>query len=148
MSDPSVQAGESRVALIVTRGDYPNFYEATSLATAYGALGNDVHMLLAWGALSKYARGDLNQFEVSLNEGLDGKTIEHLKGEMADGKLPDQAMLLEELRNMGLVRLYACSGSTAYMGYTTEQMEEMVDEVIGITAFVNDMELAKRIFFM
>lgn len=148
MSQTSDETRTQDIALIVSRGDYPTFYEATSLATAFGALGKQVHMLLTWGALSRVVKGTLDEFEVDPSEGFDHEDIKLLMAEATKGKLPSQSQLLSDLRDMGLVKIYACSGSTAHLGFSRDKVNEVVDEIVGITAFINDMELAQRIMFL
>lgn len=148
MTQPPESSPSRDIALIISRGDYPTFYEATSLATAYGALGKQVHILLAWGALSRVVRGTMDDFEVDPSEGYDEDTHKALREQAAEGRLPSQSGLLRDLREMGLVKIYACSGSTAHLGFPREQVMELVDDIVGITAFISDMEQAERVIFL
>ncbi len=148
MSQPSHQPRTNEIALIASRGDYPTFYEVTSLATAYGALGKEVHILLAWGALNRVVKGTLDDFEVDTTEGYDKEVLAELNEQAESGKLPGQARLLKDLREMGLVKVYACSGSTAHLGLDRTKVQEAVDDIVGITAFISDMEQAERLIFL
>ena len=129
------------VGIVLTRGDFAAIHSAVSLATGYGALGKQVHLVLAWGALRKLMRGDFDAVEVDDAAGLDVGAVAAIR----DAQLPSQWETLQELRELGLLRVYGCSGSAAGLGYSVDEVTAKVGEVVGATSFLDGMETAELV---
>jgi peroxiredoxin family protein len=130
------------LAVIASRGTFNALVQLVTLLMA--AVGSEmaVRVFFRDEAVLKITRtraGETNLSEVY--RGLEEAVLERLR---AQG-LADLPALLAQVREMGDVRLYACSSSMAICGVTAEDLLDGI-EVRGLTTFLlEDVTAADRV---
>lgn len=119
-----------RIAIILHSGDYDRVSYALNLAMASLASGFKVHMLLTYGGLERFVRGQIDNTE-GIPPGLKAKLIKGLKS----GGIPSISAQLYDARRLGL-RLYACANAMGILNISKDQLPDEVDEVIGLVTFL------------
>jgi peroxiredoxin family protein len=119
-----------KATIILHSPDYDRVTNALSLATICLSMGMQTHILLTYGALNRFVKGHL---EDDLDTAPD--ILGAIKKSIDSGINHSIEEKLAIARNLGL-RLYACTNAMATLGLTTEDLVEEVEEVMGLTAFI------------
>jgi peroxiredoxin family protein len=135
----------TRMLILCHSGGWDRLYQAASAAASAATLGRRVDLVFFFHALDRLLKGQLD--EVRLDPA-DPMAEAHLEERIdVAGTLP-VSRILEGARATGLVRLYACSASTALMGHEVEEAAAAVDEVIGWPTVVRLMDGAPAILYI
>jgi peroxiredoxin family protein len=114
-----------RVVFFLHQGGYRAASQLGTMAVTAAAMGDEVHVVLAFDALSRWVGGRLGEAD-SLEEARERARADGL------GARPP-ASLLEEARALG-ARLWACETNLAICGLTPEAVHSWVDEVAGMAS--------------
>jgi peroxiredoxin family protein len=104
------------VLIFLHRGEYDCVHQGLSIAAAATATGRHAELYFSWWALERLAADRLDEPD--------------LRG------IPTCRQLLAHLRETGLARLYACSGSLHALGLNPPAIEDRVDELVGWSAIL------------
>lgn len=120
------------MAVIASRGTLNSLVQLATLLMAAVASGIEVRVFFRDEAIAALTRD--GQRTLKLSEAYRGREAEVHERLVAQG-LDDVARLLAEVRELGDVRLYACSSSMAITGTRAGDLVDGV-EVRGLTAFL------------
>jgi peroxiredoxin family protein len=113
--------------LILAHGGSWNLrFQISSLAASAAAAGERVDIALFFGALDAWARGQWDELDPQPPVSLE--RLESLG-------MPPLSEMLEQGREEGLIRLYACSASARMIGLETAQVQAVVDAMLGWQSF-------------
>ncbi len=132
-----------KLAVIVSRGSHNSLVQVLTLIMA--AVGSEIAVRVFFRdeAVLKVTKAGAR--ELNLSEGYRGQEAAITERLKAQGLL-DLPHLLREVKEIGDVRLYACSSSMAICGVGQEDLLEEMDEVRGIAAFLlEDVAEADRV---
>lgn len=114
-----------RVVLFLSSASYEPAYQAGSLALTATAMGDEVHVVLAFDALRRVVRGTFGR--------PDGER-ESAELARAEGlNVPTPLKMLEEARALG-ARLIACDTMVKLCGLAPADVETRLDEVMGLAS--------------
>ena len=116
-----------RVCIFFHRGEYDAVHQGLSIAAAATAVGREVELYFFWWALERLVKDRLDEPDLERD---DVNATMELRG------VPTLRQLLHVVRDSGLAKLYACSGSMASIGLTPPEVEPKVDSLIGWTAIL------------
>jgi peroxiredoxin family protein len=134
MSDP--------ISIVLFSGTDDKLHAAATIAAGAAALDRPVNILLQFWALDAF-RAD----HIDLDHGLafeairSGRTPPPAK----DGALP-WAETFRQAKELGEVRIRACSASMDYLDLEPPQLDPLVDDVCGIAAFFIDADTGPVVF--
>ena len=135
--EPIVEA-KNRYSMIVFSGTVDKLMSVGILASGAVALGMDVDIFATfWGlnALKKGAPETNIQFS---------KEVEELAGPMMElmqkKNMPSWYSMLKEAKELGKVKIHACSTMFGLMDLKKEDLDPIVDDIIGVGTF---LELAR-----
>lgn len=120
------------IAVIVSRGSFNSLVQVLTLLMAAVGSGMAVRVFFRDEAVLRVTRTGVS--EINLSEVYRGREEAVLDRLAAQG-LANVPALLEQLRETGDARLYACSSSMAIAGVGPEELLEGI-EVRGLTAFL------------
>lgn len=130
------------LAIIVSRGSFNSLIQVVTLLMAAAASGIAVSVFVRDEAVLKVTRKGAR--EMNLSDGYRGHeqaTLDRLSAQ----DLTDLPRLLDEVREVGDVKLYACSSSMAICGVDAVDLLDGV-EVRGLTAFLlEDVATADKV---
>jgi len=124
----------NRLAIVLFSGTIDKLMSASIMATGAAAMGMDVEIFLTnWGALA-FRRGDhLTNTRVSADYAdYRGTLLE----QMAAKRVTSWMENLEGARDIGNVHITACSHTMTLFDLQLVDLEPIVDEVIGVAAFI------------
>jgi peroxiredoxin family protein len=124
----------NRLAIVLFSGTIDKLMSASILATGAAAMGMDVEIFLTnWGALA-FRKDDYKTNTRVSADYADYRTIflEH----MAAKKVTSWMENLEGAREIGNVHITACSHTMTLFDLQLSDLEPIVDEVIGVAAFL------------
>ncbi|ODS34792.1 MAG: hypothetical protein SCARUB_00052 [Candidatus Scalindua rubra] len=128
---------EKKFILFLHSGTYDKLYQAVMLATTAASMGNKVYIFLFFWALKKFVSDKLDEIEYSVEiQGEDKRLIES-----AQHKNPIRLKeLLNEVRRLGNLEIYACSGAVKLMELDEELVNSKVDDILGLPTMLKMAE--------
>lgn len=132
----------TRLAVIVSRGEYNSVVQAATLMMAAVASGLAVRAFFRDEAIYKITVTGARELNLSEAHRRHGDAAARLA---AQG-LGDLRRILADIKDAGDARLYACSSSMAICGVSAEELLPEIDGVRGLTAFLlEDVAAADRV---
>ncbi|MBE2251513.1 MAG: hypothetical protein IAE78_18370 [Myxococcus sp.] len=116
------------VCVFLHRGEYDAVHQGLSVAAAAVAMGRKVELYFFWFALERLVRDTLDEPDL---EGRDD-----INATMELRQVPTCRQLLGVVRDSGLAKIFACTGSMASLGLTPPDVEPKVDSLIGWTSIL------------
>ncbi len=123
---------KARVTIILHSGAYDRASYALSLAMTALAMDAEVYMFLTYGGLRRFTKGHLG----SLGGETDAELRDVISRGLKTGGIKPLEEQLADARKLGL-KLYACSGTMAQMNIARSELSQEVDEVMGLSTFLN-----------
>lgn len=117
----------SKLCVFLHRGEYDAVHQGLSIAAAGIAVGREVELYFFWWALERLVKDHLDEPDLERD---DVNATMELRG------LPTLRQLLAVIRDSGLAKIFACSGSMAAIGLTPPDVEPKVDALIGWTTIL------------
>lgn len=127
-------AESARKLCIVCHGSsYDKLHTVIGMAATAVSLNMEVHLFLTYGALWRVAKGTLDEAVPAL----DDPEVNTLYQKAVDkGVVPSLEELLEAARELGRIRLYACTTSIKVLQLTPEELQR-VDAPMGHATFLD-----------
>jgi len=123
-----------KMAIIVHSGSLDKLYPVFMLASTGGAMDVETHLFFTFWGLMALKKGGL---EAAGLPGLMTIGTGMMKGKIKDAKVPTLTELLNMCRQMGNVKIYACSTTMEIMGVAKEDLIPEVDDIVGAASFLS-----------
>jgi peroxiredoxin family protein len=133
---------QEKVALIVNSASYDKVSYALSIANISAAHLKDVYVFFTYGAVLRLLKDRVDE----VGEETDAWLRESVRKGLEKGTMPRISELLSFSKGFG-VKVYACSGATAFHDIRKEEMP-LVDEVMGISEFLEKVEGASIVLYV
>ncbi len=124
-----------RMTIILHSGAYDRVSNALSLAAIGLSMGMEAYILLTYEAVDRFVKGHFEDIK-----GTEPGLYKKMHDGIETGKFHNIEEKLATARELGL-KLYACNTAMATMGVEKKDMVEEVDDIMGLTAFI---QLAKE----
>ncbi len=138
-------AERKKVAIVLHSGAYDRIYQASAIALTAVAMGKEVMLFLLFWSLKKFAEGRLDERDES---GEYGEWERETFQRMAQLKAPQVTEMLQQGRELGLLKIYACSASLQFLNVQHEALKSQVDDVVGLPMIVKWMGQAETTLFI
>jgi Uncharacterized conserved protein len=137
---------KDRMSLIVFSGTVDKLMAASILATGAAAMGMEVDLFLTTWGLEAFRKGSyLSNTKVSKDfEEYQPIMLEQMRAKQA----PSWMENLLSAREVGDVKIYACSMTMELFGIKREDLEPIVDDVTGVATFVEQAGDGKITLFI
>jgi peroxiredoxin family protein len=123
-----------KMAIIVHSGSLDKLYPVFMLSSTGGAMDVETHLFFTFWGLMALKKGGLEKAGLP---GLMTIGTGMMKGKIRDAKVPTLTELLKMCKQMGNVKIYACSTTMEIMGVKREELIPEVDEVVGAATFLS-----------
>ena len=144
MGDPSDPP--PKMALLLASGTAERLLTASTLVSGAAALGYEVTIFASyWGLDAFRASGSEAHPPVEAGH---GAAAERLEKTLRDRKVPTWRQVLRTAKSLGNVKVFACSQSMEVLGLRRTDLDPLVDEVLGITSFVDRTRGAEATYFV
>jgi peroxiredoxin family protein len=135
-----------RMSLVVFSGTVDKLMAVATLATGAAAMDTDVDLFLTFWGLEAFKKGTKEEPPRITAEYADyGPVMMEL---MQAKNVPHWLDTLRAAREIGNVRVFACSMTMELFGLKLEDLEDVVDEVTGVANFVERAKQAKISMFI
>jgi peroxiredoxin family protein len=135
-----------RMSLVVFSGTTDKLIAAATLASGGAMMDMEVELFLTFWGLEAFKMGSKQQPPRISAEYADYAPV--LTELMQAKNVPHWLDTLRAAREIGAVKLYACSATMELFGYTKDDLEDIVDEVTGVATFVERAREAKISMFI
>lgn len=127
--------GEGTLSIALLSGTDDKLNAAALLTAGAAALGRKVDILLQYWALDAFRAGNLTKDHgLAPEAGPDGAAaVQRL---LAEGGAQHWSAVLAQAKELGEVRVHACSLSMDLFGLAPGDLDQLVDDVEGITTFM------------
>lgn len=122
-----------KMSIVLTSGTVDKMMEAGILASGAVANDMDVEIFVSFWGLLNFKKGAPAGGKVSY----DGKEIEEQVMELFKKKnVPSWKDTLKQAKEVGNVKVYACSLMADLMDIKKEDLDPLIDEVVGVGEYV------------
>jgi peroxiredoxin family protein len=127
--------GEGTLSIALLSGTDDKLSAAALLTAGAAALGRKVDILLQYWALDAFRAGNLTKDHgLAPEAGPDGAAA--VRRLLASGGGQHWSTVLDQAKQLGEVRVHACSLSMDLLGLDRSDLDALVDDVEGVTAFM------------
>lgn len=124
-----------RLSLVVFSGTVDKLYPVAIMASGAVALGKDVDIFATFYGLEAFRKGQPQKnMKMDANYPEIGPMM--MKVMMAK-KMPSWYDMLRQVKEMGNVKIHACATTYDLMDMKKEDLDPIVDDVIGVTEFLS-----------
>ena len=125
---------KERMSLIVFSGTVDKLMAASILATGGAAMGLEVEIFLTNWGLAAFRKGDYKENVRITKEYEDYGPL--MMQQLQARKVPSWMENLKAAREVGDVKVLACSMTLELFGWTKHDLEPIVEDVTGVATFV------------
>ena len=125
---------KNRMSLIVFSGTVDKLMAVATLATGGAAMGMEVDIFLTFWGLEAFRKGAHKQ-NMKISKDFEEYGPAALEA-MAAKKVPNWLDTLKGAKEIGEVKVVACSMTMELFGHKLEDMEDIVEDVAGVATFV------------
>lgn len=135
-----------RMSLVVFSGTADKLTAVATLATGGAAMGMEVELFFTFWGLETIRVGAKTRPPRITAEFADyGPAMQEM---MQVKQVPHWLDMLRDARDVGEVKIYACSATMELFNMKLEDLEDIVDEVTGVATFVDRASEAKITMFI
>jgi peroxiredoxin family protein len=134
------------MSMIVFSGTVDKLYPAAIMASGAVAMGMDVDIFLTFYGLEAFRKG---QPQTNQKMDVNYKEIGPMLAQMMREKhVPSWYDMLLKAKELGHVRVHACSMTLDLMGMKKDALDPIVDDVVGVGEFVSEAKEGEITLFM
>lgn len=124
---------------------YDKLHQVATLGLTAAAMGKDVIVVLLFWTIKKLAEGRLNDLDFPPEYAVQAPEVARL---IRERKVPLISDMLKEAKEVGQLKLVACSAGLEYMGVDAQVVADGVDEVMGLPAILTACAGAETTLFI
>lgn len=133
------------MSLLLVSGTADKLMAGSIIASGGVANGMDVDVFVSFWGLIEMKKNSPPNMKLSY-EGRD--MADQLFSIMKEKKVPGWKEMLRQAKEVGNVRIFACAMFADLLGLKKEDLDPMVDEIIGVTEFVGRAKESKMTLFI
>ena len=124
-----------RLTMVVFSGTVDKLYPVAIMASGAVALGQDVEIFLTFYGLEAFRKGEpMKNQKMDVNYAEIGPMMMKV---MMEKKMPSWYDTLAKAKEMGNVTVHACATTYDLMDMKREDLDPIVDDVLGVTEFLS-----------
>lgn len=124
---------------------YDKLHQVATLGLTAAAMGKEVIVVLLFWTIKKLAEGKIDQVDFPPEYAESAEEVARL---LKEKKVPKISEMFQDAKQVGKLRLIACSAGLEYMGVDTGAVEKNVDEVLGLPAILSLTAEAETTLFI
>jgi peroxiredoxin family protein len=139
-----VEIMSEKFAIILESGTMDKLMAASILTAGAAAMGKDVTVFLTFGGLNAFKKGAAQAMPVMPNE---FKGMEDTMGQIMQAKkVPHWLENFKSAKEVGNLKVLACSATMEMFDMKLGDLEPIVEEVVGVAHFIQESEGAQTLF--
>jgi peroxiredoxin family protein len=136
--------GSKKLSLIVFSGTIDKLMPVGILASGAAAAGYEVNLFFTFWGLQAITKKSIGQPQpIDKNYEQFGPVMMQKMQEM---KYPTWDQLIMQAKEVGEVKVYACSTTMEFFGLKREDLADFVDDVVGVATFLDRAEGGTTLF--
>ncbi|MCG0237841.1 MAG: DsrE/DsrF/DrsH-like family protein [Firmicutes bacterium] len=136
---------QERLSMVVFSGTLDKLMPVGILASGAVAMGLEVNIFLTFWGLLAFRKGAAQSLPISKEY---EAMAEQMKQIMAEKKVPSFLDNLRTAKELGNVKVYACGMTMDLFGLKLEDLEDVVDGVVGVGEFITTAKEGKMTLFI
>lgn len=140
---PKRTSPRDKTAIIINSASYEKVAYALTIAATCAALGNEVHVLFTYGALTRLTKDGTDR----VGEETEAWIREDVRVGLVTGSMNKVSDMLKDLKSFG-GKIYACVSAMAFHNIMKDELVEEVSQVTGITAFLETTRGASIVIYV
>lgn len=133
-----------KFAMIVESGTVDKLMAASILGAGAAAMGKEVTVFLTFGGLMAFKKG-AEQAPMVMPDEFAG--MEQQMGQMMQAKnVPHWLNNFKDAKEVGDMHIYACGATMDMFDLKKEDLEPLVEDVVGVATFIQMSEGAQTVF--
>ena len=137
---------EDRMSIIVYSGTVDKLMAVSTLATGGAAMGMDVELFITFWGLEAF-RKDAYKTNMRVSKDFEDYAPVMME-QMVAKKVPSWMDNFKNAKEIGDVKIYACSMTMELFGMKLEDLEPIVEDVTGVATFVERAKEGKITLFI
>lgn len=133
-----------KMAFVVFSGTADKLQATATMVSGAAAMGVETHVFLTFWGLNAFRKTMIDApLPMSADYGEMGEMIGKL---MAEKGVPSWSQVLRDAKDVGDVHVHACAMTLDLMDLTQDDLDPMVDDVIGVASFIQLADGASVLF--
>ncbi len=134
-----------RLCIFLHSGSYDRVYHALSICNVVLAMGGEVRIFCSYGALRRLVKGNTDKVSI---EGEPAPFREEIEKNLKRGTFDSISEMLSTAKRFGDIKLYACTASMAVLNIARDELIDVVDESMGLVAFMDIVKGADETLYI
>lgn len=135
-----------KMSIIVFSGTVDKLMAASTLATGGAAMGMDVDLFVTFWGLNAFRK---DQIHTNTKISADfAEFREPMMKAMQEKNVPHWLDVLNQAREIGNIRVRACSQTMEMFGWSLDDLDPIVEDVTGVAVFVDEASDAEVTLFI
>ena len=134
-----------RFVIFAHSGGFDRLYQVATLALTASVMEKEVYIFLFFSAFKKFTSGEMDTIDVSPDFGM---AIEDFKKILKEKNIPNISSMIRDAKNIGDVKIIACSAQLTLMGVKEKELGEFIDDVWGLPTILNTIKGAETKLFI
>lgn len=126
---------KDRLSMIVFSGTVDKLYPVAILASGAVMMEQEVEIFLTFWGLYAFRKGEPER-NVRVSADF-ADFAPKMQAMLQEKKVPSWLQILRQARELGKVKVHACGMTMDLFGWTKDDLEDVVDDVVGVAEFVD-----------
>ena len=126
-------------------GTYDKLYQIVTLAITAASMGKETYIFLFFWALRRFVNEEFEATRLSVEFGEEGERLAKRMQEINPISLEE---ILRDVRNLGNLKVYACTGAVKLMELEESVVRSRVDDILGLTTMLEIADGAETQLFI
>lgn len=136
---------KKKFVIFAHSGTYDKLYQIVTLAITAASMGRETYIFLFFWALRRFVNEEFDLKRLSSEFGSEGERLAKRMQEINPISLKE---ILQEVRSMGNLKIYACTAAVKIMELEESLVKSKVDDILGLPALLEIAEGAETQLFI
>jgi peroxiredoxin family protein len=136
---------KKKFVIFAHSGTYDKLYQIITLAITAASMGRETYIFLFFWALKRFVNEEFDVTKLSSEYGDEGEKLSKRMQKINPISLKE---LLHDVRTMGNLKVYACTGAVKLMELEESVVRTRVDDILGLTTLLEMADGAETQLFI
>ena len=136
---------KKKFVIFAHSGTYDKLYQIITLAITAASMGRETYIFLFFWALKRFVNEEYDVTKLSSEYGDEGEKLSKRMQKINPISLKE---LLHDVRTMGNLKVYACTGAVKLMELEESVVRTRVDDILGLTTILEMADGAETQLFI
>ena len=136
---------KKKFVIFAHSGTYDKLYQIITLAITAASMGRETYVFLFFWALKRFVNDEFDVTRLSAEFGEEGGRLSKRMQEINPISLNE---ILNEVRGMGNLKVYACTAAVKLMELEEAKVKSRVDDILGLTTLLEIADGAETQLFI